>query len=137
MLDPIANHNRDRIALLHSYGEQSIRQLVYPRIQFAVSNVPKAILRSDLDRQLVSVSAQAVAHQHWGIHFRFSILRRGSGHALDFRLCDKNSEEFFPAKTPRRKVKKFSYFSELGVFYVFARGIVLPIPAIGNRQSKI
>ena len=38
-------------------------QLVYPRIQFAVGDLPKAILGCDLDRQLVSVAAQAVAHQ--------------------------------------------------------------------------
>jgi hypothetical protein len=57
MLDPIAYQNRNRVAFVHAQGEQTVSELIHSCIQFAVGNLPKAILSGNFDGKFVSVAS--------------------------------------------------------------------------------
>jgi hypothetical protein len=62
MLDPVPNHNRYRITPPNPTRKQAMSELVHPGIELTVGNAAKLIDCRDLNRQLVSVAAQTVAH---------------------------------------------------------------------------
>jgi hypothetical protein len=63
MLDAIADHYGDVVALAYTQGQQSVGQLIDPRVQLAVSDFTETVCGGELGWGIRGATAQAVAHQ--------------------------------------------------------------------------